>query len=44
MEHTVVMNRTRSHMGRDEDCPQGCGHGIKSLDRKVTQILIEVLI
>ncbi len=44
MEQTVVMNRTRSHMGGDEDCPQGCGHRIKALDRKVTQILMEVLI
>jgi hypothetical protein len=44
MEQTVVMNRTRSHMGGDEDCPQGCGQRIKSLDRKVTQILLEVLI
>ncbi len=44
MEQTVVMNRTRSHLGGDKDCPQGCRHRIKSLDRKVTQILMEVLI
>jgi hypothetical protein len=31
-------------MGGDEDCPQGCGHRVKFLDRKVTQILMEILI
>ncbi len=38
------MNMTRSHMGGDEDCPQVCGHQMKFLDRKVTQILMEILV
>jgi hypothetical protein len=44
MEHAVVMNMTRSHMGGDEDCPQGWGHRTKFLYRKINQILMEILI
>jgi hypothetical protein len=44
MEHAVVMNMTRNHMGGDEDCPQGWGHQKKFLDRKIIQILMEILI
>ncbi len=44
MEHTVTRNMTRSHMGGDDDCPQACGHRMKIPDRKVTQILMEILV
>ncbi len=43
LEHPVVMNATRSHMGGGEDCSRGCGsQGL--LDRKITQVLMEVLV
>jgi len=44
LEHAVIMNVTRSHLGGGEDCSQGCGHRIKFLDRKVTQVLMEILV
>jgi hypothetical protein len=43
-EHVATMNVTRSHMGGDEDCPQVCGHRVKTPDKKVTQILMEILV
>jgi hypothetical protein len=44
MEHAVVMNVTKSHIGGDEDCPQRCGHRVKLLEKKVTQILMEIFV
>jgi hypothetical protein len=26
LEHTVIMNATRSHLGGGEDCSRGCGY------------------
>jgi hypothetical protein len=44
LEHAVIMNATRSHLGGGEDCPQGCGYRVEFLDRKVTQVLMEILV
>jgi hypothetical protein len=41
LEHPVIMNATRSHLGGVEDCSRGCGHQMGLLDRKVTQVLME---
>jgi hypothetical protein len=44
LEHPVSMNTTRSHMRGDEDCSRGCGSQTGLLNRKITQVLMEVLI
>jgi hypothetical protein len=44
IEHAVVMNMTRSHMGGDEDCSKVYEYRVKILDRKVTQILMEIFV
>jgi hypothetical protein len=38
------MNTTRSHMEGSEDCSGGCGLQAGILNRKITQVLMEVLI
>jgi hypothetical protein len=43
-EYPVVMNKTRSHMAGVEDCSGSCGHQTRTLERKVTQVLMEVLV
>jgi hypothetical protein len=40
----VVMNTTRNHMGRGEDCSKGCRSQAGLLDRKINQVLLEVLV
>ncbi len=44
LEHPVAMNRTRSHMAGMEDCSENCGSRTRTLNRKITQVLMEVLI
>ncbi len=44
LEHSVIMNATRGHLGGGEDCSRGCGHQVELLDRKVTQVLMEILV
>jgi hypothetical protein len=44
LEHAVIMNETRSQLGGDEDCHRGCGYRVEFLDRKVTQVLMEILV
>jgi hypothetical protein len=44
MEHPVTMNRTRSHMAGVEDCSGSCGSQTRTLERKITQALMEVLV
>jgi hypothetical protein len=44
VEYPVAMNRTRSHMAGVEDCSGGCRRQTKALERKITQVLIEVLV
>ncbi len=44
LEHPVAMNTTRSHMEGSEDCSGSCGPQAGILNRKITQVLMEVLI
>jgi hypothetical protein len=44
MEYPVVMNRTRSHMAEVEGCSGSCGRRTRTLERKITQVLMEVLV
>jgi hypothetical protein len=44
MEHPVTMNRTRGHMTGVEDCSGSCGRQARTLERKITQALMEVLV
>ncbi len=44
LEHVVIMNAMRSHLGGGEDCSQGFGYQIEFLDRKVTQVLMKILV
>jgi hypothetical protein len=44
LEHPVAMNTTRSHMEGIEDCAGSCRLRAGILNRKITQVLMEVLI
>jgi hypothetical protein len=44
LEHPVAVNMTRSHMEGSEDCSGSCGSRAGILNRKITQVLMEVLI
>jgi hypothetical protein len=44
LEHPVVMNMTRSHMRGEEDCSRDWGPQARFLNRKITQVLMEVLV
>ncbi len=44
VEHSAAMNRTRSHMAGMEDCSGKCGLQARTLNRKITQALMEVLV
>ncbi len=44
LEHPVAMNTTRSHMEGSEGCSGSCGLRAGILNRKITQVLMEVLI
>jgi hypothetical protein len=44
LEHPVAMNTMRSHMEGSEDCSGTCGLWARILNRKITQVLMEVLI
>ena len=43
-EYPVTMNQTRSHMAGEERCPEGCWQQIRVLERKIVQVLMEVLV
>jgi hypothetical protein len=43
-KYPVAINRTRSHMEGVEDCSGSCGHQARTLKRKITQVLMEVLV
>jgi hypothetical protein len=43
IEYPVAMNQTRSHMANEEDCAKGCEKPIVALERKIVQVLMEVL-
>jgi hypothetical protein len=44
MEYPVAMNRTRNHMAEVEGCSGNCGRQTRTLERKITQVLMEVLV
>jgi hypothetical protein len=44
LEHPVAKNTTRSHMEGSEDYSETCGLQARILNRKTTQVLMEVLI
>ncbi len=44
LEHPVVINATRSHMEGIEDCSGGWGLRAGILNRKIAQVLMEVLV
>jgi hypothetical protein len=44
MEYPVTMNRTRSHMAGEEDCPGSCRQQAWALERKIVQVRMEVLV
>ncbi len=44
LEYPVKMNQTRSHMANEEDCAEGCKKPVVALERKIVQVLMEVLV
>jgi hypothetical protein len=44
VENTVDMNTTKSHGSGSKDCPQACGLRKRIPGRRVTQILMEILV
>jgi hypothetical protein len=43
-EYPVMMNQTRSYMAGEEGCSGSCRQQVRALERKVVQILMEVLV
>jgi hypothetical protein len=43
MEYPVTMNQTRSHIAGEEGCQGGCREQVRALERKIVQVLMEVL-
>jgi hypothetical protein len=44
MEYPVKVNQTRSHMANEEFCDKGCNEPVTALERRVIQVLMEVLV
>jgi hypothetical protein len=44
MEHPVKINQTRSHMANEEFCDKGCNEPVTALERRIVQVLMEVLV
>ncbi len=44
MEYPTTMNQTRSHMAGEEGCPGSCKLPAIALERKIVQVLMEVLV
>ncbi len=44
MEYPVKVNQTRSHMANEEYCAKGCKEPVTALERKIVQVLMEVLV
>jgi hypothetical protein len=42
-EYPTTMNQTRSHMAGEERCTGSCGTPVVALERKIVQVLMEVL-
>ena len=43
-EYPMTMNQTRSHMAGEERCAGSCGTPVVALERKMVQVLMEVLV
>ncbi len=43
-EYPTTMNQTRSHMTAEEGCTGNCKTPVAALERKITQVLMEVLV
>ncbi len=43
-EYPMTMNQTRSHMAVEEECAKGCMAPVVALERKIVQVLMEVLV
>jgi hypothetical protein len=44
IEYPVKVNQTRSHMAKEEYCAEGCKEPVAALERKIVQVLMEVLV
>jgi hypothetical protein len=44
IEYPVKVNQTRSHMANEEYCAKGCKEPVTALERKIVQVLMEVLV
>jgi len=44
IEYPMKVNQTRSHMANEEDCAKGCKEPVVALERKIVQVLMEVLV
>ncbi len=44
MEYPATMNQTRSHMTGEEGCSGSCRPQARALERKIVQVLMEVLV
>ena len=44
VEYPMTLNQTRSHMANEEECAKGCGTSVVALERKIVQVLMEVLV
>jgi hypothetical protein len=44
MEYPVKVNQTRSHMANEEFCDKGCNEPVTALERRIVQVLMEVLV
>ena len=42
-EYSTTINQTRSHMAGEEGCAGSCGTPVVALERKIVQVLMEVL-
>ncbi len=43
-EYPTTMNQTRSHMAGEEGCAGSCKTPVAALERKIVQVLMEVLV
>jgi hypothetical protein len=43
-EYPTMMNQTRSHMAGEEGCSGSCKTPVIALERKIVQVLMEVLV
>ena len=44
MEYPVKVNQTRGHMANEEYCDKGCNEPVTALERRIVQVLMEVLV